>query len=446
MAYKFQLGTARLSGSLVQEGQIKAENSALTGSSLGVNGTTASAFGISVLGAADQAAAQNVMGLRPGTEVQAYDAQLDSLSGMNAGAATALAALSQVEIEILDNATVSTAELNHLDGIGDAAYDQTADSVVFFDATDNKLKYESANDFVDAINGTGLGVSSGTLQVSGSQTLINDILNVNFQAIGTAADQEAIDFTTANEVSININGTSMLTATATGVEIAGNLVVEGASVEIQQGFVVTSSVQFEGLTPDGNQISLTSADPTADRTITLPDLDGHIPLIAGAISNANVTAAEFAVLDGNSLLNTGITVSDSADGFLMNDGGVMKHIRADNLKSYFQSGVEADSAGKIRRTVSSTGGSGDNMIISDDGGVNFFNLTASATAVIDPGFSAGHELNIKCGNQISETVVLTVSGAGGANYTFDGFDTIQLESPNAAIKLILRNATDWMIF
>ena len=180
------------------------------------------------------------MGLRPGTEVQAYDAQLDSLAGMNAGAATALAALSQAEIQILDDATVSTAELNHLDGIGDAAYDQTADSVVFFDATDNKLKYEAANDFVDAINGTGLGVSSGTLQVSGSQTLINDILNVNFQAIGTAADQEAIDFTTANEVSINVNGTSQLTVKSTGVDIAGNLTVEGSLTTIESANLVVN--------------------------------------------------------------------------------------------------------------------------------------------------------------------------------------------------------------
>ena len=442
MAYKFQLGTARLSGSLVQEGQIKAEGSALTGSSLGVNGTTASTFGISVLGAANQSAAQNVMGLRPGTEVQAYDAQLDSLSGMSAGTATALAALSQAEVQILDDATVSTAELNHLDGIGDADYDQTADSVVFFDATDNKLKYEAANDFVDAINGAGLDASSGTLVVSAAQTGVTSILNAGFQAIGTAADQEAIDFTQANEVSINVNGTSMLTATATGIEIAGNLVVEGSSVEIQQGFVVTSSVQFEGSTPDGNEISLTSADPTADRTITLPDLTGHVPLLAGAISNANVTAAEFALLDGGTARTTA-TVIDG-DGVLFNDGGVMKHINVTSLKTYFQSGVTADSAGKIRRSVDST--SAGDMEISDDGGVSYFAITASATAVIDPGFSAGHELNIKAGPLVSESVVLTVSGAGGANYTFDGFDTIQLESPNASIKLILRNATDWMIF
>ena len=43
--------------------------------------------------------------------------------------------------------TSTAAELNFLDGFGDAAYDASADSVVFFDATDSKLKRESANDF-----------------------------------------------------------------------------------------------------------------------------------------------------------------------------------------------------------------------------------------------------------------------------------------------------------
>jgi len=51
-----------------------------------------------------------------GSSVQAYDAQLDTLSGMASGAASALALLTQSEVEILDGAVVTTAELNILDG------------------------------------------------------------------------------------------------------------------------------------------------------------------------------------------------------------------------------------------------------------------------------------------------------------------------------------------
>ena len=41
---------------------------------------------------------------------------------------------------------------------------------------------------------------------------------------------------------------------------------------------VITSVQFEGTTVDGYEITLTSDDPTADRTISLPDLSGTVML------------------------------------------------------------------------------------------------------------------------------------------------------------------------
>jgi hypothetical protein len=108
------------------------------------------------------------------------------------------------------------------------------------------------------------------------------------------------------------------------VTIEGNLTVLGSAVEIDAGFVVTSSVKFEGTTPDGNETELIATNPTAARTITLPDLSGHVPLIAGAATAASiaVTAAEFALLDGGSTIGSS-TLAD-ADGFMHNDGGTMK--------------------------------------------------------------------------------------------------------------------------
>jgi len=69
---------------------------------------------------------------------------------------------------VLGSTAVSStaAELNFLDGFADAAYTIGADSVVFFDADDSKLKRESAADFASAIAGNGLTASSGALTVS----------------------------------------------------------------------------------------------------------------------------------------------------------------------------------------------------------------------------------------------------------------------------------------
>ena len=72
-------------------------------------------------GATSASAARTALGLAIGTNVQAYDADLDNLSGCQSGASAALAALTSTEVAILDGATVTTAELNILDGVTSTA-------------------------------------------------------------------------------------------------------------------------------------------------------------------------------------------------------------------------------------------------------------------------------------------------------------------------------------
>ena len=97
-----------------------------------------------------------------------------------------------------------------------------------------------------SVSGTGLSGGGGTaLSVDAAQTSITSVINASITKIGTAADQEYVDFSTANEVNTKINDTERLSVTATGVDItgaatvstnltvSGNLIVTGTTTEVQ---------------------------------------------------------------------------------------------------------------------------------------------------------------------------------------------------------------------
>ena len=107
------------------------------GVDLGASSITGTlAVGDGGTGATTASGARTALGLAIGSNVQAYDADLDTLSGMQTGAASALAALTSTEVAILDGATVSTAELNIVDGSTSATATTlaTADRMVINDA------------------------------------------------------------------------------------------------------------------------------------------------------------------------------------------------------------------------------------------------------------------------------------------------------------------------
>ena len=79
------------------------------------------------------------------------------------------------------------------------------------------------------------------------------------------------------------------------------------------GNTFTSTIVFEGATADAYETTVLATDPTADRTITLPNVTGTV------------------LTSGNSDLGTTTTNSGDADFVLVDDGGVLKKITASNL-------------------------------------------------------------------------------------------------------------------
>ena len=71
--------------------------------------------------------------------------------------------------------------------------------------------------------------------------------------------------------------------------ITGDLTVSGTTVTVDSASVlVKDRVQFEGATADSYETILLATDPTADRTITLPDATGTVALAGGASTAVTV--------------------------------------------------------------------------------------------------------------------------------------------------------------
>ena len=204
------------------------------------------------------------------------------------------------------------------------------------------------------------------------------------------------------------------TVTTTGnVTIGGNLTVTGTQTVVDTVTMnAANAIVFEGATADDHETTLTITDPTADRTIKLPNQSGTLPVLA-ADSNTAITstpaelnlldgvtattaelnildgvtstAAELNIVDGDTSAST-VTLVD-ADRVVINDGGTMKQVALTTLNTYIggsTTGVGALNSGSI----TSGFGSIDNgsSAITTTGTVTYGSLsdgTITITAFVD---------------------------------------------------------------
>ena len=323
MAYKFQKGSAVLSGSLTQEGQILAKESKISGSTIGLGDASGLAETGGGIANSDGKLELSIMGM----STVAYDLSQDAIFFAAHGNAAG-------NIRSGSFADLATA----FAGNGIAA----SSGVLSVDTNGSSINNGASGISVNAVAlaGTGLSENSGQLDVSAAQTGITSVKN-DALVVGRSSGNDHIDFSAAGTVAIETNNVARVSVADASTTISNNLIVSGdLTVNGTQTFintatlVVTSSIQFEGTTPDANEVILTAANATdSDKTITLPNVSGHVPLLAGAVSTANVTAAEFGLLDGSATNMVPVTILDS-DGFFMNDGGTMKHVSGSSVVSY----------------------------------------------------------------------------------------------------------------
>ena len=165
-----------------------------------------------------------------------------------------------------------------------------------FTGSDNKvaLFHGGTQVFSTRSNGLGFDVDGGVI-FEGSTADANETLL-------TAADPTADRTITLP----NATGTVFTSGNPNDITDIG---IQAFDVVLGTG----SDLKFEGATNNSNETTLTVVDPTADRTVTLPDATGTV------------------LTTGNSDTPTTTTSSSDADFVLVDDGGTMKKITPSNL-------------------------------------------------------------------------------------------------------------------
>ena len=247
-------------------------------------------------------------------------------------------------------------------GVNDTGYD-----VKFFgDTASAFMLWDASADDLILSGDAGLVVPDGQLTL-GSTAVTS-----------TAAELNALDGITAVVGELNaldIGSTAVGTAVAskavildsnkdyTGIRnftITGNLTVGGTQTVVDTVTMnAQNAVVFEGATADDHETTLTIVDPTADRTINLPNQSGTVALLAAASNTAitstpaelNIldgvtsTAAELNILDGVTSTAAELNIMDGdtsatsttladADRFVVNDNGTMKQVAMTDLQTY----------------------------------------------------------------------------------------------------------------
>ena len=193
----------------------------------------------------------------------------------------------------------------------------------------------------------------------------------NYLVVDTGNGGESVAIGTGiSGTAISIGHTTSETTVNDNLTVTGNLTVSGTTTTVDSTTInVQNTLVFEGSTANEHETTLTTVDPTGDRTISLPNQSGTLPVLAAAsttqitstpeelnlldgvsglvqadftkLAAVDSTAAELNLLDGSAKSTSSITVADS-DAIIIIDGTTTKQIPASDIKTY----ASADSASK----------------------------------------------------------------------------------------------------
>ena len=231
--------------------------------------------------------------------------------------------------------------------------------------------------------------------------------------IATAIDSEDMAITGLTDLDVKQAGNITILDT-----VGGNTLTVGAA---------STTVSIAGnLTVAGTTTTINSTDLSVDdRIIRIGD--GLADLAAGVTATAGFEI-------GNNLasikLNTNVNGS-GLDGF---ESSLPFKATSFHGNGAGLTGISANTANAMRHSMSNITASNTISAV----GMVICNLQPSTAGIltISGSFQSGDQILVKAGSNVDTTATLTVTGAAGYGYNFDGSQEVVLESPRAGFTLI----------
>jgi hypothetical protein len=137
-----------------------------------------------------------------------------------------------------------------------------------------------------------------------------------------------------------LQGTSGIVAAATDlVEGITLLNTDLTTISTDNHIFSGGSIIFEGATDDSFETTLTVTDPTADRTLTLPNATGTVSLIDATETLTNKTLTSPTITSG--VLNTGVSGTAVLDEDDMASNSATKAVTQQSFKKYVDDTIAA---------------------------------------------------------------------------------------------------------
>ena len=194
--------------------------------------------------------------------------------------------------------------------------------------------------------------------------------------------------------------TETLTFLGTTGQINAGIAANNVTLSLDSNINSIVSISFEGSTADNNETKLQATDPTADRTINLPDASGHLAVFATAPTGAitDGSAGQALVTDGNGALSF-TTISGGSSLTVQDEGSALA--TAATTLNFVGAGVVASGTGATK-TITIAGGGGSSgteyeefkINYATNGSISSISDTSSGISSVNIDSAAGGDLTV----------------------------------------------------